>query len=350
MKINLLELHDPAEDTTPKKWIRAYTVLPKYCKKPDCRNAAAVEVVRLLQKAASFAEEEYGRKWVKIWIEKIGYELKEETVLDWIRGRSSTPLIAIDALSKICGNTETEDMMDKIPYVCSSTREVVHIPNQVSDDLLYIYGLIAGDGSMPYNFKDKEKRNRDYRLMMISGDKEFLEDVYSPLFQRLFHTHMTKPIYHNGAWVCIKGSKPICRFLTEILKLPCGKKSRKLRIPYFIKNGGAAAIIPFLSGLIDTDIGLHSRGLGATFASEGLVDDLIQSLDVLGIRAITYGVHYKNDKYAQYDFKIPKGEVSKLYKLLLPKYPPRRRERLQNIARLAGVSERSNELASGASG
>ncbi len=267
----------------------------------------------------------------------MGYSVKEETVKDWVRGRVSIPLVAIEHMVNMNGGKHLREYKKTIKYVCSSTQETTRIPQRISDDLLYLCGLIAGDGCIPYTFKEKGK-HLDYSFDMISGDREFLDNVYDPLLKKVFEINTQKTFFHNRAWISSKSSKPTYRFLTRIMGIPRGKKSKKLRIPKKIKALKSMEAIPFIAGLIDTDIGKHSKGMGGTFRSGKLVDDLIAYFKSVGITAKSSGLHYKDNIYLQYDFRIPKGEIRKLYKLLASKYVPRRRNRLETIIKLAGVA------------
>lgn len=95
--------------------------------------------------------------------------------------------------------------------------------------------------------------------------------------------------------------------------------------------------IPFLSGLIDSDIGKHGKGLGCTFRSKVLVEDLIEFLGKFNITAKSYGTHFKNNKYIQHDFSIPKSQVKKLKDVLEQNYLPKREDRLNTLFSRAGV-------------
>lgn len=90
-------------------------------------------------------------------------------------------------------------------------------------------------------------------------------------------------------------------------------------------------LIPFLAGLIDSDIGKHGSGMGSTFNSKTLVFELIELLRKLKITAKHHGVHYKNGIYEQNDFSIPKSQVKSLKEVLQANYLPKRKDRWETI-------------------
>jgi len=77
--------------------------------------------------------------------------------------------------------------------------------------------------------------------------------------------------------------------------------------------------------------------MGCTFKSKKIVEDLLEFLAALGIMAKHYGTHYKNNKYIQHDFSIPKSQIKNLKGLLFKNYLPKREDRLSTINPLAGV-------------
>lgn len=132
-------------------------------------------------------------------------------------------------------------------------------------------------------------------------------------------------------------NKAIFRFFTRLIGLPSGKKSTKAHIPGLIKILEPKPAVPFLAGLIDSDIGKHSSGMGCTFGSEKLMDDLVIFIGNLGVKAKKGGTYIIKNKYPQTDFRIPKSEIRTLKYVLEQNYLPERADRLKLINGLAGM-------------
>lgn len=341
MRLNLLALHNPREDRNLRQCLRAYSVLPEYCENPNHKNEKAVEINRILKKVNSRLKKEVGPRWRKKWEEEIGYPIKKRVSEEWIRGRAAIPLVAIDALKILGCEKEVEEIIDKVEYVSSTTGEVVRIPNELTPDILYLAGLVLGDGSLPIKFR-RHENNFEYEVLITSRERQFLEKEIIPLFKTIFGVESVSMRFsgHIGkAWTMCKKNKAIFRFFTQIIKLPKGDKSTKAEVPTSIKEMNPGEFAPFLAGLIDSDIGKHSSGMGSTFKSKKLVEELITLLGKAGIIAKHYGSHYKNNKYLQHDFSIPKSQIIKLKDLLEETYLPKRKDRLNTLYSLLGMQE-----------
>lgn len=335
MQFDLFELHCPTEDKTLRNCLRAYGILPKYKKAPDAQIKQAIRVNDLLHETV----DEIGTNWLNRFLEEFPYPVQKSTIKDWLLGRVSVPLIAIKTLVEINAGKRINEFSHEIHYVCSTTQESAYLPHEFTPDLLYWIGLIMGDGCVTFTHKDKGKRQLEYRIDLVSGNKQFLDETYRPVFKKIFRIWPQQSRQHNGCWFCSKSNKAIRRLWTRVLKLPQGKKSEKATFCHMLSLVEKEEAIPFLAGLIDTDIGKHSKGMGGTFRSEEFVKDLIDYLESIGISSKSSGLHYKDNTYPQYDFRIPKGEIRKLYKVLTSKYPPKRKERLETMSELAGVAK-----------
>ena len=339
MQLNLLELHNPKEDKNLRQCLRAYSVLPEYCENPDYKNEKAVEINKILKKVHSKLTKEFGVNWRKKWKEEIGYPIKKRVSEEWIRGRAAIPLVAIDALGRLGCEKEAQEIMERVEYVSSTTGDIVRIPNELSPDTLYLTGLILGDGSLPVKYR-KNEENFEYEVLITSGGTYFLEETIIPIFKEIFEVNSVSMRFsdHLGrAWTMCKKNKAIFRFFTKILGLPKGDKSAKAEVPSLVKEMNSDEFAPFLAGLIDSDIGKHGGGMGSTFKSKKLIDELIVLLAKADITAKHYGSHYKNNKYLQHDFTIPKSQIVKLKDLLEANYLPKRKDRLETLYSLAGV-------------
>jgi len=349
MTLDIFRLHVPAEDTTLRRCLRVYTILPKYCKNPTIRNTKAIPIVQKIRNIDQRLVKKTGFSWRKKWAEKIGYPIKQCVFKDWFCGRASIPLIAIEKLKFFIEEKELTELAEQIDYVSSTTQEVIRIPKELSPDLLYLTGILMGDGCFSVKKYGRDGNNA-FVVILTSSQKEFLQDKVSPIFFKLFEINRISFQYkdsHWPSWDLRKANKALYRFFVNIIGIPSGKKSEKACIPDTIKQLPVREQIPFISGLIDSDIGKHGRGMGCTFRSKRLIDDLLILLEKNGVEAKYYGTHLKNGKYIQNDFSIPKSQIKRLKDVLVANYLPKREDRLNLLFSLAGIGERSNLPASG---
>lgn len=243
-------------------------------------------------------------------------------------------MVAIDSFRKVGFREEADLILEKAGYVSSTTQEIVRIPKKLNPDIFYLSGLILGDGSLPTPTRDASG------FSIVSGREGFLDKHVRPIIEENFETVCAPTRYYNhggDTWSLEKRSKALHRFFTKIFGLPSGKKSEKAHIPEIVKKATDKEKVAFLSGLIDSDIGKHGGGMGCTFRSKMIVNDLIELLLEFGITAKSYGVYYKNGKYEQNDFTILKSQIKTLKALLSQNYLPKREDRLATINKLAGI-------------
>jgi hypothetical protein len=63
-QFDLLELHDP-EDNTTKRCLRAFSTLPRFCGFSDKRNAHSEEIISTLKRIDKKAKRRFGPHWRK---------------------------------------------------------------------------------------------------------------------------------------------------------------------------------------------------------------------------------------------------------------------------------------------
>ena len=130
-------------------------------------------------------------------------------------------------------------------------RKELIFPASISEDLAYICGFMAGDGSI-YTRMSKH----DYIIKCVGNPKkerEFYHQTIGPLFKGLFNLDVNLKVQDCGeTYGFVVYSKELLTYLTESIGLPCGKKYDSLRIPPTIKNN-KQLLIAFLRGLADTD-------------------------------------------------------------------------------------------------
>jgi len=127
----------------------------------------------------------------------------------------------------------------------------ITLPSEITEDLAYLCGIFAGDGSIGYRRKKNE-----YCLKVVGNpkdEKEFYHQIIGPKFEKVFGVfpnmkyHDSKTTYGFSVY-----SKSIYTYLTQIIGLPSGIKYPTLKIPeLFFKD--EKLIISFIRGVFDTD-------------------------------------------------------------------------------------------------
>lgn len=188
-------------------------------------------------------------------------------------------------------------------------RRGIKIPQELSDDLAYLCGVFAGDGSINYRRKKNE-----YSLKVVGNpkdEKEFYHEVIGPKFKNVFgifpnmKSHDTGETYGFSVY-----SKTIYKYLTEIIGLPSGVKYGSLKIPkIFLTNKNLT--ISFIRGVFDTDgcicFKKGSRKLNnypnisISSKSESFIAEITEFLKTTELHLTRYY------KYKQSDVRFKKG-------------------------------------------
>ncbi|MGV8171346.1 MAG: LAGLIDADG family homing endonuclease [Candidatus Woesearchaeota archaeon] len=125
------------------------------------------------------------------------------------------------------------------------------LPEDVSEDLAYLCGIFAGDGSINYRRKKNE-----YSLKVVGNpkdEKEFYHKIIIPKFERIFGIsprikyHDCETTYGFSVY-----SKTIYTYLTKVIMLPSGIKYAELRVPEIFSKDKKFTIA-FIRGVFDTD-------------------------------------------------------------------------------------------------
>jgi DNA-binding transcriptional regulator WhiA len=125
------------------------------------------------------------------------------------------------------------------------------IPKMISEDLAYLCGVFAGDGSI--NFREKKN---EYSLKCVGNpkdEKEFYLEVIDQKFKNVFGLSLNMKLHDSETTYGFSiYSKDLYYFLTEKIDLPSGLKYDKLAIPeIFLKE--KRLTLAFVRGVFDTD-------------------------------------------------------------------------------------------------
>jgi len=179
------------------------------------------------------------------------------------------------------------------------------IPRTISEDLAYLCGIFAGDGSIGYRRKKSE-----YCLKVVGNpadEKEFYHQIIGPKFEKVFGI-FPRMKYHDSqtTYGFSVYSKTIYLYLVKYIGLPSGAKYSSLRIPeLFLQN--KKLTIAFIRGVFDTDGCIsfkkgrktypHYPVINLTSKSSRFIKQIANVLLTLNLKlAVLYNYHQKDSR------------------------------------------------------
>lgn len=335
--LNLLLIHDGAEDDEPSAWIRFHV------------SHEACGFFKVLTSSMTSQLHKGNSHFLEELISCLPHEVTVESAKEWFKPRSHMPVAAVLSLlrieQEILGKNEDEianvaaQIIPRMEYFYSSRNSEVStkLPCRLSDDLLYLVGVIAGDGSLPR----KRKRTRwEYPIVIEKANEVYVRDIYVPLFEKIFDIKLrlraNTKVGRQPTWRAEIGSKPIYRYLTRLFDHPAGKKAGRLRISQIIRTSSPMRQLPYFAGLVDTDFGSLGAGMGITTASPRLVDDLSDLLSNIGVQTRRYE-YLKDKKFKMYQLVVPNKNVDLLVQATTKTYAFKNPKRIKFM--WAGVAK-----------
>lgn len=186
----------------------------------------------------------------------------------WKKGETGIPLWVLEILSQ----------PNNIDYVYCIGGQKFRIPNIVDEKLGLILGIHCADGSLTQsaNTWQVTDKHRD--------SLEWLQKTIKENYN--LEGKITKK---GNGYRYVLESKPFYRFLTQICKLPVGRKSSIIREPKIIKKSPLTVRKSFVNGVIGSDgtTRIDRRGqrrIVLEIRSKQLRDDIAEILKLLEIK------------------------------------------------------------------
>ena len=131
------------------------------------------------------------------------------------------------------------------------TSKKIVLPLKPTQDLAYICGILAGDGSINYRPKKNE-----YSIKCVGNpkdEKEMYTEVIQPTFKKVFGISPAVKMRDGGTtFGLVIYSKDLVTYLTKTVGLPLGPRYGKLAIPKLFL-GNHSLTTEFIRGVFDTD-------------------------------------------------------------------------------------------------
>lgn len=172
------------------------------------------------------------------------------------------------------------------------------LPTEITEDLAYFCGVLAGDGSI------NERPKKDYEINCGGNphnEREFYDFVLKPLIKKIFNLDVRMHLVGNKTTYGFRiYSRALLEFLTKIIGLPKGNKYSKLRIPTCFNL--MPLKVAFLQGVADTDFSFtlkrtyktyrHYPSIIGVSKSKWFIMELNQVLLDLGFNPCVYSSSY----------------------------------------------------------
>lgn len=267
------------------------------------------------------------------------YNVSNDTIQAWFRRVDRLPLKVLFDLIIIYSskykktNNETLSLvgffLNNISEFSCQGSQKTYLPNKFSLDLLYLTGLIMGDGSLPITFNGDGKRQ--YSIYIEKANQKFIYCVIKKLFSDIFK--ITPKIHKSYErkeirYRCYIRSRVIYSFLNVLLDIPVGKKSHCITFPKFLKDIDIDYTFALFSGLVDTDWGRQRwNRFGTHMSSEFLAEDYRNFLALFGIKLFVKK-YIQQGRFVSYQCYLYKGDEKKLFNILNEHYPIRNEKRI----------------------
>jgi len=182
--------------------------------------------------------------------------------------------------------------LTRIELTKKDIEKGIVLPTVISEDLAYLSGFLAGDGS--FNFRTKK---HEYSIKAVGNPKDeidFYNEIIIPLFKKLFNIGIKPRFYDGDTTYGIRiYSKSIFMFFTKIIGIQLGYKSKKISIPEIFKNN-EKLIMSFIEGFADADFCFTLKKrykkefyypcIEGESASKKIIDDIAFYLDKFGFK------------------------------------------------------------------
>lgn len=322
--LNLFHLHDPHLDTSLRSLIQVKLSL-------TLRSRLKIICEELLDHRLDPVDE---------IVEKFDFKVDSSVVTRWLAKDTYMPLVGIqyllvslDQIHKLSLN-EMEEILKGCAEMKVSTgpQETVQMPASLSDDLLYLVGVIVGDGCLC---------SSTYRINIEKANPQYMRSVFKPLVEKLFGIHVRlKVLQRFGKQQTIlweKKCKPLYRLFEKIFEIPRGEKARYVRMPSAVRALNPTDRIPFLVGLFDTDWGSYGGAFGTSIASKNLAQDMKETLKRLNINFEEN--EYEYNGFKSYHLRVSRNSLLALQNVLIRRYDLKNQKRRMVINNLCNVSK-----------
>lgn len=182
------------------------------------------------------------------------------------------------------------------------------LPKYLNPELSYLIGWLSGDGHFG-NY------GNHYLVKVSEKSTNQLNYVIKPLFENLFNAYSPIHRMYKGGYAVQLNSKPIFRFLTQVLKIKVGE------IPNFIFKLDKINKRHFLMGVFDSEGCVHKNRYKISIAQSKteFLNQLNQLFDEIGIK-FNGPIQHKTKLGTWYTIRLEKKSKIIQFKDLIGSY------------------------------
>jgi putative ABC transport system ATP-binding protein len=214
----------------------------------------------------------------------------------WLRN-NNIPLYQFRRVLELYGNNLNNYKNDiSLTGFCSGHK--IKVPLITTEDLLELYGFLAGDGYLDVQSVRVTNLDKEIREKIIKLSKKVFGVVPT-------ETYKTVDIYKSV----------VKSFFANVFDFPLIRKSWNIKIPDFIFKCSDKEIAGFIRGLFDCDatVSKDKREVSITLASK----ELIKQLQTLFLR---FGIHTRYSEKIKYASNTKQKIKRTYYHLTIPGY------------------------------
>lgn len=192
------------------------------------------------------------------------------------------------------------------------------IPTTITEDLMYLLGLLAGDGHLRYGYK----LNQVTTINFTNADQNVIRE-FKKIVNGLFGINN---IDYDGKYGYYFSSRPIGRLLMN-LGIPAKNKAKTIKVPNYMISMPKGHIAAYLRGLFDTDGHVHLVPSGMQLSYYTSSKEMLIGVKYLLLRFdIQSTFRYRKD--GTYELTISDFESIKIFKNYINFNHATRKERL----------------------
>ena len=209
----------------------------------------------------------------------------------------------MNEVSSVSKELSRNNLFHKVEDNCILTRRsIVSIP-KINRDIIYLLGILAGDGSIT---KIKRKRGGYHYSIRIYAEKESFLEMLNKLFKKYFSIEgkIIRDKRKNSTYNLRIDNAAIFFYLT-LYGSEIGKKKR-FKIPSIVEKD-KQYFLEYLSGLIDTDGCVYGKRIQLKQKSYELLKKINQILNSFNLNCSEPKVNFTNNQpyyYIRFDNKI----------------------------------------------
>ena len=242
--------------------------------------------------------------------EKLG--ISQSTIYHYKKNRKACPL---EGVLRACKELEMEEseIADAIGLVKSSYGNTIDIPEKLTEDFMWLLGLILTDGNLNHT-KDSRTESTYTDIRVFNTDEEIIEKARS-VFENL-GLHCYEEEREEGKYRLEVGNTLLAEMMNEVFDIPYGAKSQDTEIPEIIFSLGTDLQASFIEGLFDGDGSYYEnkeeykRRIHFSSSSKKFTEDLRELLAAHGVKSRIDSKFVEKVDFGDKEYEVNKTSYS----------------------------------------